>query len=39
VPAVRRDLDAIINILCGGLLEFARGDDGMVKRLRLGRAL
>ncbi len=24
--------------LCGGLLEFARGDGGMVKRLHLGRA-
>ena len=24
--------------LCGGLLEFSRGDGGMVKRLHLGRA-
>src|SRR5262249_45731300 len=27
----------IAGSLCGGLLEFARGDGGMVKRLRLGR--
>src|SRR6266850_1854726 len=28
----------IAGSLCGGLLEFARGDGGMVKRLHLGRA-
>jgi 2-methylcitrate dehydratase PrpD len=28
----------IAGSLCGGLLEFARGDGGMIKRLHLGRA-
>ena len=28
----------IAGSLCGGLLEFSRGDGGMVKRLHLGRA-
>src|SRR5438067_9556337 len=32
------DALGIAGSLCGGLLEFARGDGGMVKRLHLGRA-
>jgi 2-methylcitrate dehydratase PrpD len=41
---LRLDANAMTNALgiagslCGGLLEFARGDGGMVKRLHLGRA-
>src|SRR5439155_24773751 len=41
---LRLDAQAMTNALgiagslCGGLLEFARGDGGMVKRLHLGRA-
>ena len=41
---LRLDVRAMTNTLgiagslCGGLLEFARGDGGMVKRLHLGRA-
>jgi 2-methylcitrate dehydratase PrpD len=41
---LRLDASAMTNALgiagslCGGLLEFARGDGGMVKRLHLGRA-
>jgi 2-methylcitrate dehydratase PrpD len=41
VPAVRRDLDVIVNILCGAwhsTTAAGRGDGGMVKRLHLGRA-
>jgi len=36
-PAMTNAL-GIAGSLCGGLLEFARGDGGMVKRLHLGRA-
>src|SRR5882762_7911485 len=36
--AVMTNALGIAGSLCGGLLEFARGDGGMVKRLHLGRA-
>jgi 2-methylcitrate dehydratase PrpD len=37
-PAAMTNALGIAGSLCGGLLEFARGDGGMVKRLHLGRA-
>jgi 2-methylcitrate dehydratase PrpD len=37
-PAGMANALGIAGSLCGGLLEFARGDGGMVKRLHLGRA-
>jgi 2-methylcitrate dehydratase PrpD len=37
-PARMTNALGIAGSLCGGLLEFARGDGGMVKRLHLGRA-
>jgi len=37
-PAAMTNVLGIAGSLCGGLLEFARGDGGMVKRLHLGRA-
>ena len=37
-PAAMANALGIAGSLCGGLLEFARGDGGMVKRLHLGRA-
>jgi 2-methylcitrate dehydratase PrpD len=37
-PAAMTSALGIAGSLCGGLLEFARGDGGMVKRLHLGRA-
>jgi MmgE/PrpD N-terminal domain len=38
VTAAMTNALGIAGSLCGGLLEFARGDGGMVKRLHLGRA-
>jgi 2-methylcitrate dehydratase PrpD len=37
-PKAMTNTLGIAGSLCGGLLEFARGDGGMVKRLHLGRA-
>jgi 2-methylcitrate dehydratase PrpD len=37
-PETRTNALGIAGSLAGGLLEFARGDGGMVKRLHLGRA-
>ena len=37
-PAAMTNTLGIAGSLCGGLLEFARGDGGMVKRLHVGRA-
>ena len=37
-PAAMTNASGIAGSLAGGLLEFARGDGGMVKRLHLGRA-
>jgi 2-methylcitrate dehydratase PrpD len=37
-PAAMTNALGIAGSLCGGLLEFARGNGGMVKRLHLGRA-
>ena len=37
-PRAMANALGIAGSLCGGLLEFARGDGGMVKRLHLGRA-
>jgi len=37
-PRAMTNALGIAGSLCGGLLEFARGDGGMVKRLHLGRA-
>src|SRR5690242_7504838 len=37
-PARMTNALGIAGSLCGGLLEFAKGDGGMVKRLHLGRA-
>src|SRR6516165_8202812 len=37
-PKAMTNALGIAGSLCGGLLEFARGDGGMVKRLHLGRA-
>ena len=37
-PAAVTNAPGIAGSLCGGSLDFARGDGGMVKRLHLGRA-